>query len=256
MSETSASIYESRLLLYVDVLGWRAEVARGVSSRLVEVLNRIHAQAEAYNEGVREYYLERSRAGTVRVNPIFLGVQFGAFSDHFVFSMPEDFGGRILTAATELLVDLLHIGFLTRGAVVLGDLYHRDNVIFGPALIEAYDMESKQAFYPRILISEPVIKLLGWSEADADEPLVVADKTGRKVVNPFLLPFGGGDEAMVEAFAGPNLHLAEIKRTIERNIAALEAEGRFGHAEKWRYMHQFIEVTVLDADPRLRPLWK
>ena len=72
--------------------------------------------------------------------------------------MPWDFGGRIFTAGIRLIVDLLHMGFLTRGAIVVGDLYHRDNIIFGPALVEAHTIESREAFYPRVIVSRTALE--------------------------------------------------------------------------------------------------
>lgn len=89
-----------------------------------------------------------------------LEVQFGAFSDHFVFSMPASFGGRIFSAASKLIISLLRAGYLIRGAVVLGLLYHSDNVIFGPALLTAVEMEERESFYPRILVSDSAVASL------------------------------------------------------------------------------------------------
>lgn len=47
-------------------------------------------------------------------------------------------------------------GFLCRGGVCYNDLYYEKdrNVIFGPAVNEAYLLESKQAVVPRILLSD------------------------------------------------------------------------------------------------------
>lgn len=48
-------------------------------------------------------------------------------------------------------------GILFRGAVVIGDLYNDKIIIFGPAMLEAYELESKKAIYPRIIIEEDTI---------------------------------------------------------------------------------------------------
>jgi hypothetical protein len=183
--------------------------------------------------------------------------QFGAFSDHFVYSTPQSggLGFLLLSTVSKLVIDLLHVGFLTRGALVVGDLYHRDNVIFGPALIEAFNIERGEAFYPRILLSEPVIKEL--SEYDMRDlgPVVVTDLTGRLVMNPFPLPFTGGEDGFLESFVRLNFHFADIKQIIDRSISKLESEGRHVHAEKWRYMQRLIGGPVLEAEPRLRRHW-
>jgi hypothetical protein len=172
--------------------------------------------------------------------------------------MPWDFGGRILTAGIRLIVDLLHMGFLTRGAIVVGDLFHRDNVIFGPALLEAYQIESREAFYPRIIVSNKALEEL--ADDVGDDGLVIDDGSGRKVLNPFWLGFTVEDpereQQAIDSFQSLNRHLIGVKPIIEANIRELEAAGRVAHAEKWHYMRRLIEGPVLQADPRLRPFWK
>lgn len=255
MTQT-ASPYEKRLLLHVDILGWSEHILAGGGHVLLDVLSRVHADTEVHNERFREELQRRAKTERIVVNPIFLGVQCGAFSDHFSLSMPEDFGGRIFTAGIKLIVDLLHKGFLTRGAIVLGDLYHRDNVIFGPALLSAHKIESKEAFYPRIVVSQEVIDFLD----EEEDGLVIADETGRKVLNPFWLGFSvdnpENEPAAIAEFERLNQHLTGVRAIIEFNIKKLEAEGRIAHAEKWHYMHRFIAGPVLRAEPRLLPHWK
>ena len=75
------------------------------------------------------------------VNPLWLKVEFGAFSDNFVYSIPADFGGRILNFIPKMVRTLLQKGFLIRGGITVGKLYHKENVVFGPALIEAVKIE-------------------------------------------------------------------------------------------------------------------
>ncbi|HEY4091712.1 MAG TPA: hypothetical protein VGN46_09375 [Luteibacter sp.] len=48
---------------------------------------------------------------------------------------------------------LLYEGYLVRGGIVFGDAYHDDLSLFGPAVEEAYLIESKQAVVPRIMLS-------------------------------------------------------------------------------------------------------
>lgn len=46
---------------------------------------------------------------------------------------------------------------IIRGAITAGDLYHKDDIIFGPGLIKAYNMESNISRYPRIIIDPDVL---------------------------------------------------------------------------------------------------
>ncbi|HEY8036875.1 MAG TPA: hypothetical protein VIF37_14940 [Methylobacter sp.] len=45
-------------------------------------------------------------------------------------------------------------GFFVRGAIAVDELYMDDVTIYGIGLIDAYEAESKQAKYPRIILTE------------------------------------------------------------------------------------------------------
>src|ERR1700756_3728702 len=59
------------------------------------------------------------------------------------------------------------LGFLIRGGIALGGLYHSSDIVFGEALIDAYRLESKVAVYPRILISPTVLRRPGFCYVDS-----------------------------------------------------------------------------------------
>ena len=54
--------------------------------------------------------------------------------------------------------ELLNQGILIRGGIAYGDIYFDKNRIYGPALNHAYELESKYAIYPRIVLSPDLIK--------------------------------------------------------------------------------------------------
>jgi hypothetical protein len=117
-----------------------------------------------------------------------------------------------------------------------------DNLTFGPALLDAYHIESKESFYPRIIVSTDVLNAL--ADEEGDDGLVIDDRFGRKVLNPFWLGFQvinpDFDQRAVESFESLNRHLTGIKPLVEANIRALEEAGRFAHAEKWHYMQRLL----------------
>jgi hypothetical protein len=57
-------------------------------------------------------------------------------------------------ATTQLFAAAL--GFWIRGGITIGELVHNNDVVFGPALNRAHELESKVAEYPRIIF-DPVI---------------------------------------------------------------------------------------------------
>jgi hypothetical protein len=84
--------------------------------------------------------------------------QFQTFSDSIVMSSAATLTGllHIFHSITELNISLLKPGLLTRGAVARGKLYHDRSVIFGPALLNAYGIETTVAKYPRVVLGREV----------------------------------------------------------------------------------------------------
>ena len=57
-------------------------------------------------------------------------------------------------------MQLLSLGYYTRGAIVIGQTFHHENVIFGPALINAYKLEREVAKYPRVIVQPEAIQYI------------------------------------------------------------------------------------------------
>ena len=57
-----------------------------------------------------------------------------------------------------LAFDLLQKGFFIRGAVVKGNVYHDDEMVFGKALLQAYKLESEVVRFPRVMITRDIVK--------------------------------------------------------------------------------------------------
>ena len=47
-----------------------------------------------------------------------------------------------------------------RGAIAQSELYMDENTVIGPALVEAYNLESEFAVYPRIILSKDVTDIV------------------------------------------------------------------------------------------------
>lgn len=48
---------------------------------------------------------------------------------------------------------------LCRGAISYGKLIHDNRIIFGPALNDAYETETKAAMYPRVILDKSIIEI-------------------------------------------------------------------------------------------------
>lgn len=145
------SIYKKRIVAFVDILGFKTHIERSVENpdhakTLLNVLKRV-ALAKSVNDSGLLPLKEHGKEVT-------------SFSDCIVISYPLDYKGGLF----HILIDLIHIqldllfnGIVLRGGITVGDVFHDDNIAFGPALVKAYDLESKVAKYPRIVIEEETI---------------------------------------------------------------------------------------------------
>jgi hypothetical protein len=88
------------------------------------------------------------------------------FTDNVVVAFPimpghvdeEPALGSALRAAAYIQLRLAISGFLARGGISFGEIHMAPHVAFGPALIEAVDLE-KSASSPRVLLSDYAVEL-------------------------------------------------------------------------------------------------
>lgn len=167
--------YEKRLVAYVDILGWSMATETKSASILFNTLEPVRERAEMYNDEFRQ-----NLVGKFGVNPLMLNVQFGFVSDCFTLSMPVNTGSRIYSSVSDIMRRFLNSGFLVRGGVTAGSLFHKDQVMFGPALVEACAIEKKGRFVG-VMIDTSAINETGNGQDDA----VMKDHLGNYIVDPF-----------------------------------------------------------------------
>ena len=139
---------EDTVVAFVDILGSSEEMKKNLQN----TLNTIH---NAYDDALKIY------------NTIFKDhrdiVQIRIFSDNIVLSCPCKKIG--LKRAVYLIVvlcaliqeKLLHYSVLSRGGIARGDFFTDDVMIWGNALVQAYNLECTVAIYPRIIIHPDLI---------------------------------------------------------------------------------------------------
>jgi hypothetical protein len=177
---------QQRFIAFVDILGFRALVERmpgedGLFAAVRDALSDVHRQSLQFGD------YRRNRKAKVREGAVPLtrntDLRMTAFSDCYVLSEISP-AWHVLAAVQALGSRLLAAGILTRGAVVQGNAYHDSRVLFGPGIIEAYDLESKVAGYPRILVTEPVRRAVkGYDEGHWSSRLLQRDADGFWFVN-------------------------------------------------------------------------
>jgi hypothetical protein len=199
--------YERRYIGYFDVLGWRSEIeSAGSDPRRIA---RLAAFPRIFE--------------TVKAvaPPSTVGGQMTTFSDNVIVSILADPNYLLswVRIFAGIQISLGMMGFWIRGAVTIGDLYHRDDAVFGPGLNRAHELETKAAKFSRIVLDPKIAELtslradyvvsdeghqfldpfqVGFLEEIMATPFSPAfidhfNKTSGSAINPARMPFSGND---------------------------------------------------------------
>lgn len=223
--------YEDRLIAFIDILGW-SEASKSMSAaHLNQILQPIIDRAAYYSQANKKRILHQHGD---RTNPLLLDVEFCFFSDCFVISMPSYMGGRIFDFASDITRELLTQGFLVRGGISRGNLVHNGQIIYGPSLIDAYSIESKIAFHPRIYIDKLSID----SSLLVPQSAIIKDQLGDIVVDPFSMRGSGFDFNMLNQMFKLDLLLKTLKENLDPSIKESSVK------DKWRYFLNFCSLSL------------
>lgn len=207
MTKYQSVASEPRLLdsmvLFIDALGTeesaRARVANagsasndpGEAEREEESpAEAVEARFQAFRKGWAEarYYAGLSKGSYIDT---------AAFSDLVVAGEPITDGHgepalvTAVSAAATFQLFLSIEGLFARGAIVRGLMWMDEEIVFGPALIDAYKQERDKALYPRIVLSPDLAEWLRtyskyYGNSTSRLPykdLILVDRTGSMFVN-------------------------------------------------------------------------
>lgn len=166
--------YEERLVAFIDILGFKEIVKQSENdpskiSLIYSVLNYlknweipekwnlkfVEIEEDAQKKGVEKFDIRGKTNST-------------AFSDSIVVSVKVD--NDVNEVASTLIVNLANIGailfekgVLFRGGLTIGNIIHDENgTVFGQGLIDSYKLETNNAKYPRIILSDKLIRCLNY----------------------------------------------------------------------------------------------
>ncbi|MDO5858934.1 hypothetical protein Q2490_16785 [Myroides odoratimimus] len=146
--------YEDRYTLFIDILGFKNIIGKSVSDGNDNLKNIIHIQ-DIYNAiynilDSKDYYDK------------LIDKKVTVFSDCIVISFPKITDFDLLVQfflVQSIILKMLELGILLRGAFTYGKLIHTDKYVFGPALVRAYNLENEKAIYPRIIIDGIIFEI-------------------------------------------------------------------------------------------------
>lgn len=158
MQNSNVYNYENNLIAFVDLLGFKEAVFQSETNEKIKknvdaAMNyslKIKCLNDAYNK-----LAAKDKRVNITVFSDCLVVTCQKFNDN-QNNLYTDF----LKGIVNMVFNLIITGFLVRGGITYGPLYHKDGVCYGPAMNRAYLLESKTAVYPRLLIDGFALKEL------------------------------------------------------------------------------------------------
>jgi hypothetical protein len=175
------------------------------------------------------------------------------FSDTLVLAAPVEehggeeaaIGGLVLQAAW-LQLELVNAGFFVRGGLSLGRMHLRDGLVFGPALVEAYELESRTAVHPRVILSVGVdasqradLHFHANPSLSPQAALLLCDGDGHTFINYLGL--------LLESLDDPVPGLVEHRDVV---ISRLEQQrGDKRRWEKYRWVAEYHNAIIDRAMP-------
>lgn len=149
--------------------------------------------------------------------------------------------GNLMRHARWLQNDLIAEGFFVRGGLSVGSLHVGEKVLFGPALVEAYELESKAAVHPRIVLSRAAAET---QRRPAGGATLLCDDDGQTFVD-YL---GAAVDEPDEPFSGLQRHRDTV---VERLHANRRHKRRW---EKFRWLGEYHNAVVRARSPKARKL--
>ncbi len=149
--------YEQRLVLFLDILGFREIVDGTVGDP--KALQAVIAAVDSISE-LREPDIHESK-------------QVSQFSDSIVVSFAISEESAVFWLVNDValtIVSLVGQGFLLRGGVTIGEMVHTEEYLLGPALVRAYEMESKEAINPRVIFDPEILNVARRYHGDQHSP--------------------------------------------------------------------------------------
>lgn len=236
--EKGSKLMRKSFCAYLDILGFTEKIV----SNDIKYFNKYLSVLEKELEYVEKRHSRSS-------------FELKIFTDNFVFGHPwYDEYGEVELA--NIFWVLAHIQFnfslsdiFIRGAVSMSDLYMDENIVLGPAIIDAYKLETEKAVYPRIILSKEVIEVVKGHTRYYREPKdspqnreYLVDIDGHHFINYLYILIDGNYDYYDEV----EKELLKHKRAVTKNINKHRDNFKLHEKYVWigRYHNYFCKTFL------------
>ena len=173
VDETGHARLRLSVVAFIDILGFSHSIrttAEKTDSQLL--VDRILAAMNDSRQYVRQSFPESFTSNLNR-----WALKF--FSDNLVLGFPVEGSGLspataawfVIRCSQRYQLRMALNGFFLRGALTQGPICLTDDIIFGSALLDCYELESKASIVPRVILAEPLRQLVARSFRDTTDEI-------------------------------------------------------------------------------------
>jgi hypothetical protein len=236
---------DEQLIAFIDLLGFRSIITAQDDARQGQILSLLTSLAKAEGD-----FRSETRCIDARTRERAVWPAISAFSDHIAFSFTADGlahvgAGLIVLGLADLIASLVFcpaipLGCLVRGGIAFGPLHHGGGVLFGPGLVEAYELESKFAGRPRIIVSAGAAEKLG------SNPYLHTDDDGFLCLDYVRAAYDR------ETQSNKRNWIARIRALCEDQISILTRTHNLPGLQNWCWFVTRFERLVANLHPSIR----
>ena len=170
LSEAGRPILRQSIVAFFDILGFsEASTSSATVVDSQHVLGRVADAIDDSRDFVRKSFPDSDLAKSGH-----WAIKF--FSDNLAFGYPFDdrtadsasVTSFIIRCAQRYQLRMALNGYFLRGALTQGPICLTDEIIFGSALVECYQLESKASIVPRVILTEALRQSVMTSLLSAD----------------------------------------------------------------------------------------
>ena len=161
MTQDSKNDIKRYYIAYVDLLGYKDFFEKHPE--------KVHDFLDLIRGAIKDTKSQISITNESEIlkNYAYIDVKVKIFSDNILLCMESGENELEIIRLLSFLslvagmqrVFITKYGLFLRGGVTIGDMFINDDFVFGQGLIDVVELEQK-AIYPRIIVSEPVVKFV------------------------------------------------------------------------------------------------
>lgn len=253
---------ENRIVCFLDILGFREIIDEFEKSRDDKIIKKIKTAFKSSMDLINKFsdpeFTKDLEFEPEKVDSLVNDLYYKTFSDNVIITIRYDevndsFYRRLsllLVFSNMFQFEMLSSGVYSRGGVSFGSFYKDEHIIFSTALVKAYELENKNANFPRIILDKKLIELMRDLDPKNIKNYGFFNLVYLDIDNiAFLSPFGPMDSTLLELGAifsdeeiiSPGSPLYELFNVLPENVKTAFQKPHLFQLEQYKIILKDIK---------------